>query len=270
MFEFMNNKEQKLQAFERILKIMDELREQCPWDKKQTMETLRPLTIEETYELSDAILKGDMKDIKEELGDMLLHFVFYARIGEEKGAFDVATVINGLCEKLIYRHPHIYGDVKVNNEEDVKKNWEQLKMREGKKSVLGGVPDSLPALIKAYRIQEKAAQVKFEWENIEDVWKKVEEETAELKNEIAARTSDEDTATNQKVEEEFGDLLFALVNYARFLKVDPETALERTNIKFMRRFKFIEERAAALQKPLKDMTLGEMDGIWNEAKANGL
>lgn len=270
MFGRMNNKEQKLQAFERILKIMDELREQCPWDKKQTMETLRPLTIEETYELSDAILKGDMKDIKEELGDMLLHFVFYARIGEEKGSFDVATVINGLCEKLIYRHPHIYGDVKVNNEEDVKKNWEQLKMREGKKSVLGGVPDSLPALIKAYRIQEKAAQVKFEWENIEDVWKKVEEETAELKSEIAARTSDEDASANQKVEEEFGDLLFALVNYARFLKVDPETALERTNIKFMRRFKFIEERAAALQKPLKDMTLGEMDGIWNEAKAKGL
>lgn len=270
MFEGMNNKEQKLQAFERILRIMDELREQCPWDKKQTMETLRPLTIEETYELSDAILKGDMKDIKEELGDLLLHFVFYARIGEEQGAFDVATVINGLCEKLIYRHPHIYGDVKVNNEEDVKKNWEQLKMREGKKSVLGGVPDSLPALIKAYRIQEKAAQVKFEWENIEDVWKKVEEETAELKNEIAARTSDEDAKANQKVEEEFGDLLFALVNYARFLKVDPETALERTNIKFMRRFKFIEERAAALQKQLKDMTLEEMDGIWNEAKASGL
>lgn len=270
MFEDMNNKEQKLQAFERILRIMDELREQCPWDKKQTMETLRPLTIEETYELSDAILKGDMKDIKEELGDLLLHFVFYARIGEEQGAFDVATVINGLCEKLIYRHPHIYGDVKVNNEEDVKKNWEQLKMREGKKSVLGGVPDSLPALIKAYRIQEKAAQVKFEWENIEDVWKKVEEETAELKSEIAARTSDEDAKANQKVEEEFGDLLFALVNYARFLKVDPETALERTNIKFMRRFKFIEERAAALQKQLKEMTLEEMDGIWNEAKASGL
>jgi XTP/dITP diphosphohydrolase len=270
MFEDMNNKEQKLQAFERILRIMDELREQCPWDKKQTMETLRPLTIEETYELSDAILKGEMKDIKEELGDLLLHFVFYARIGEEQGAFDVATVINGLCEKLIYRHPHIYGDVKVNNEEDVKKNWEQLKMREGKKSVLGGVPDSLPALIKAYRIQEKAAQVKFEWENIEDVWKKVEEETAELKSEIAARTSEEDAKANQKVEEEFGDLLFALVNYARFLKVDPETALERTNIKFMRRFKFIEERAAALQKQLKDMTLEEMDGIWNEAKASGL
>lgn len=270
MFEDMNNKEQKLQAFERILRIMDELREQCPWDKKQTMGTLRPLTIEETYELSDAILKGEMKDIKEELGDLLLHFVFYARIGEEQGAFDVATVINGLCEKLIYRHPHIYGDVKVNNEEDVKKNWEQLKMREGKKSVLGGVPDSLPALIKAYRIQEKAAQVKFEWENIEDVWKKVEEETAELKSEIAARTSDEDAKASQKVEEEFGDLLFALVNYARFLKVDPETALERTNIKFMRRFKFIEERAAALQKQLKDMTLEEMDGIWNEAKASGL
>lgn len=261
----MINKEQKLLAFERILKIMDELREQCPWDKKQTMETLRPLTIEETYELGDAILKGDMKNVKEELGDLLLHIVFYARIGEEQGAFDIASLTNDLCEKLIYRHPHIYSDVKVNNEEDVKKNWEQLKMREGKKSVLGGVPDSLPSLIKAYRIQDKAAQVKFEWDKIEDVWAKVEEEMEELKSEIRNEKSD-----TGKIEEEFGDLLFSLVNYARFLKVDPETALERTNIKFIRRFKFIEEKAEKMQKSLNDMSLEEMDGIWNEAKLAGL
>lgn len=259
----MINKEQKLLAFERILKIMDELREQCPWDKKQTMETLRPLTIEETYELGDAILKGDMKNVKEELGDLLLHIVFYARIGEEKGDFDMASLTNDLCEKLIYRHPHIYSDVKVNNEEDVKKNWEQLKMREGKKSVLGGVPDSLPSLIKAYRIQDKAAQVKFEWDKIEDVWKKVEEEQRELAEAVGS-------GSHEKTEEEFGDLLFALVNYARFLKVDPETALERTNIKFIRRFKFIEEKAEKMQKPLNDMSLEEMDGIWNEAKLAGL
>jgi len=243
---------------------MDELREQCPWDKKQTMETLRPLTIEETYELGDAILKGDMKNVKEELGDLLLHIVFYARIGEEQGAFDMASLTNDLCEKLIYRHPHIYSDVKVNNEEDVKKNWEQLKMREGKKSVLGGVPDSLPSLIKAYRIQDKAAQVKFEWDKIEDVWAKVEEEMEELKSEIR------DQKSENSIEEEFGDLLFALVNYARFLKIDPETALERTNIKFIRRFKFIEEKAEKMKKSLNDMSLEEMDGIWNEAKLAGL
>lgn len=255
--------EEKLQAFARILKIMDELREQCPWDRKQTMETLRPLTIEETYELGDAILQADMKDVKEELGDLLLHIVFYAKIGEEKGAFDITGVINTLCEKLIHRHPHIYGDVKVNDEEDVKRNWEQLKLKEGKTSVLAGVPNSLPALIKAYRIQDKAAQVKFEWDNIEDVWGKVEEETAELKEAIAL-------ADKTKKEEEFGDLLFALVNYARFLEIDPETALERTNIKFIRRFKYIEEQAVVKNKNLKEMTLGEMDNIWNEAKAKGL
>lgn len=261
----MNNREQKLEAFARLLQIMDELREQCPWDRKQTFETLRPLTIEETYELGDAILKADLKGIKEEIGDLMLHMVFYARIGEEKGAFDIAKVMNDLCDKLIFRHPHIYADTKVNNEEDVKKNWEQLKMREGKKSVLSGVPDSLPAIIKAYRIQDKAAQVKFEWEKIEDVWNKVHEEIDELQSEIRNPQSD-----ISKVEEEFGDLLFALVNYSRFLKIDPEAALERTNIKFIRRFKFIEERAAALHKTLKDMTLEEMDGIWNEAKAQGL
>jgi XTP/dITP diphosphohydrolase len=255
--------EEKLQAFARILKIMDELRERCPWDKKQTMETLRPLTIEETYELGDAILQAEMKDIKEELGDLLLHIVFYAKIGEEKGAFNIADVINSLCEKLIHRHPHIYGDVKVNDEEDVKRNWEQLKLKEGKKSVLAGVPNSLPALIKAYRIQDKAAQVKFEWDNIEDVWRKVEEETAELKEAI-------DLGDKTKKEEEFGDLMFALVNYARFLEIDPETALERTNIKFIRRFKYIEEQAGVQNRNLKEMTLGEMDNIWNEAKAKGL
>ena len=255
--------QEKLEAFARILKIMDELREQCPWDRKQTMETLRPLTIEETYELGDAILKSDLKDVKEELGDLLLHIVFYAKIGEEKGAFDIASVINALCEKLIHRHPHIYGDVKVNDEEDVKRNWEQLKLKEGKKSVLAGVPDSLPALIKAYRIQDKAAQVKFEWDNLDDVWKKVEEETAELKEAIELNDI-------KKKEEEFGDLMFALVNYARFLEIDPETALERTNIKFIRRFKYIEDKAEKLSKPLSEMTLGEMDGIWNEAKAQGL
>lgn len=257
--------QEKLQAFARILKIMDELREQCPWDKKQTLESLRPLTIEETYELGDAILKNDLKGVKEELGDLLLHIIFYAKIGEEKGAFSIATVINDLCEKLVLRHPHIYGDVKVNSEEDVKQNWEKLKLKEGKKSVLAGVPDSLPALIKAYRIQDKAAQVKFEWQCIEDVWKKVEEETRELKSEIENQQPDK-----VKVEEEFGDLLFTLVNYSRFIKVDPEAALERTNLKFIRRFKFIEEKAKALNKDLKNMTLEEMDTIWNEAKAEGL
>lgn len=258
--------QQKLEAFARILKIMDELREQCPWDRKQTLESLRPLTIEETYELGDAILKNDLKEVKEELGDLLLHIVFYAKIGEEKGAFDIGSVINDLCEKLIVRHPHIYGDVKVENEEEVKQNWEKLKLnKEGKKSVLQGVPASLPALIKAYRIQDKAAQVKFEWENVADVWKKVEEEMGELNAELNV------TEVNKsKVEDEFGDLLFALVNYARFIKVDPEAALERTNLKFIRRFKFIEEKAAQMNRTLNDMTLTEMDTIWNEAKAAGL
>ncbi|MBK7148725.1 MAG: nucleoside triphosphate pyrophosphohydrolase [Bacteroidetes bacterium] len=256
----MNN---KTAAFERILTIMNELREQCPWDKKQTIETLRPLTIEETYELSDVILRNDWKGIKEELGDILLHVVFYARIGEEQAEFDIADIINTLCDKLIARHPHIYGDITVKDDEEVKKNWEMLKLKEGKRTVLGGVPSSLPALIKAYRIQDKAAQVKFEWENIEDVWKKVEEEKQELREAV----SDGDPL---KIEEEFGDLLFAMVNYSRFLKVDAEAALERTNIKFMRRFNFIEERANASGKALSSMTLEEMDAIWNEAKQIGL
>ena len=251
--------DEKLKAFERILKIMNELREKCPWDMKQTIETLRPLTIEETYELSDAIIKRDMSLLKEELGDLLLHIVFYVKIGEEQGAFDMGTVINDLCEKLIRRHPHIYGDVKVDNEEQVKQNWEKLKMKEGRKSVMGGVPESLPALIKAWRIQDKAKQVGFEWDNIEDVWKKVEEETAELHEVIKEGNAD-------RIEDEFGDLMFALVNYSRFLNVDPETALERTNQKFLKRFRYIEEVASKQGKALTDMTLGEMDAIWTEAK----
>lgn len=254
---------EKQKAFGRILTIMDELREKCPWDKKQTIESLRPLTIEETYELSDAIIKKDLGLLKEELGDLLLHIVFYARIGEEQGAFDIAQVINDLCEKLIHRHPHIYGDVKVDNEEQVKQNWEKLKMKEGRKSVMGGVPESLPALIKAWRIQDKAKQVGFEWDNIEDVWKKVEEELTEFKEVVKEADAD-------KMEDEFGDMLFSLVNYSRFLNIDPETALERTNQKFLRRFRYIEEVAAAQGKQLTDMTLGEMDAIWNEAKTKPL
>jgi XTP/dITP diphosphohydrolase len=251
--------DEKQKAFGRILTIMDELREKCPWDKKQTLESLRPLTIEETYELSDAIIKKDLSLLKEELGDILLHIVFYAKIGEEQGAFDIGTVIDDLCEKLIRRHPHIYGDVKVENEEDVKQNWEKIKMKEGRKSVMGGVPESLPAMIKAWRIQDKAKQVGFEWDNIDDVWKKVDEELQEFKEVVKEGDTD-------KMEDEFGDLLFSLVNYSRFLNVDPETALERTNQKFLKRFRHIEEVAIKQGKQLTDMTLGEMDAIWNEAK----
>lgn len=251
--------DEKLKAFERILTIMDELRAKCPWDMKQTIDSLRPLTIEETYELSDAIIKKDMSLLKEELGDVLLHIIFYAKIGEEQGAFDIATVINDLSEKLIRRHPHIYGDVKVENEEQVKQNWEKLKMKEGRKSVMGGVPESLPALIKAWRIQDKAKQVGFEWDNINDVWKKVEEEMGELEEVVREGNAD-------RIEDEFGDLMFSLVNYSRFLDVDPETALERTNQKFLKRFRYIEEVATKQGKALTDMTLGEMDAIWNEAK----
>ena len=255
--------DEKLKAFSRILKIMDELREQCPWDKKQTLESLRPLTIEETYELGDAILQQDIKGIKEELGDLLLHIVFYAKIGEEQQQFDIASVIHDLCDKLIARHPHIYGDVKVNNEEEVKQNWEKLKMKEGKKSVLSGVPVSLPALVKAWRIQDKAAQVKFEWEKTEEVWLKVQEEQQELEEAVQS-------GEKRKMEEELGDLLFALVNYARFIRVDPEAALERTNLKFMNRFCYMEEQSGRMKKLLKEMTLAEMDALWNEAKEKGL
>lgn len=255
----MNTRAQQLQAFDRLLTIMDELRAQCPWDKKQTMETLRHLTIEETYELGDAILDNDLEEVKKELGDMLLHIVFYAKIGSETNHFDIADVCNGICEKLISRHPHIYGDVKVENEEDVKRNWENLKLKEGKKNVLEGVPNSLPALVKANRIQEKVAGVGFDWEQPEQVWEKVQEELNEFKAEV-------DSGNTNGMESEFGDVLFSMVNYARFLKINPENALERTNKKFSMRFQYLEEKAAAMNKQLKDMTLAEMDVFWEEAK----
>lgn len=259
----MSNIEEKKKAFERILTIMDELRAQCPWDKKQTVETLRHLTIEETYELSDAIVQNDWKGIKEEVGDLLLHIVFYAKLGEEKELFDMASIINTLCEKLISRHPHIYGDVKVEDEEEVKRNWEQLKMKEGRSSVMGGVPASLPSLIKAVRIQEKAKQVGFEWDDIEDVWSKVTEELEELREEVKAKHT-------ENIQKEYGDVLFALVNYGRFLNLDPEYCLELSNQKFLKRFRYIEEQAALANKKMADMTLGEMDKIWNEAKEKGI
>jgi XTP/dITP diphosphohydrolase len=253
-------------AFERLLKIMDELREQCPWDMKQTLQSLRHLTIEETYELSDAILGEDLNEIKKELGDVLLHIVFYARIGKEKQAFDITSIIDGLCEKLIRRHPHIYGDpensgelVIVRDEEDVKRNWEQIKLKEGNKSVLGGVPNSLPALLKATRIQDKAKGVGFDWENRVQVWEKVQEELSELQTEIK-------TNNKEKIEDEFGDVLFSLINYARFLDINPEDALEKTNKKFIFRFQHLENKAKEMGKELKDMTLAEMDVFWNEAK----
>jgi MazG family protein len=251
------------EAFLRLVRIMDDLREKCPWDKKQTIESLRQLTIEETYELADAITEKDWNGLKEELGDILLHIVFYSKIGKEQGKFELPDVINGICEKLISRHPHVYGDVKVNNEEDVKSNWEKLKLKEGKKSVLAGVPKSLPATVKAMRLQEKARQVGFEWENKDQVWEKVEEELSELKDAIAAPPSD---IRERKVEEEFGDLVFSLINYARFLHVDAENALERTNKKFIQRFTMMEERALKEGKNLDQMTLAEMDEIWNSIK----
>ncbi|MFB9053007.1 nucleoside triphosphate pyrophosphohydrolase [Formosa undariae] len=255
----MNTRAQQLESFDRLLTIMDELREQCPWDKKQTMETLRHLTIEETYELGDAILDNDLLEIKKELGDVLLHIVFYSKIGSETNDFDIADVCNSICDKLVSRHPHIYGDVKVENEEDVKRNWENLKLKEGNKSVLQGVPNSLPALVKASRIQEKVAGVGFDWEEPQQVWEKVEEELQEFKDEIAAGNQD-------AMEDEFGDVLFSLVNYARFLKINPENALERTNKKFKKRFEYLEIKANHLNKSLADMTLAEMDVFWEEAK----
>ena len=246
----------KLDAFKRLLIIMDELREQCPWDRKQTMESLRNLTIEETYELADAILDNDMQEIKEEIGDVLLHMVFYSKIASETGDFDIADSLNAVCEKLINRHPHIYGDVHVEDEEEVKRNWEQLKLIEGKESVLSGVPKSLPAMVKAYRMQDKTAQVGFEWENAEQVWKKVEEEIQEFKEVV--------DVDPEKMEDEFGDIMFSLINYARFKGIDPETALEKVNRKFKNRFEYIEAQAT---KPLSDMSLDEMDKLWNEAKS---
>lgn len=251
--------DKRLEAFQRLLNIMDDLRAQCPWDKKQTMQSLRHLTIEETYELGDAILDNDLQEVKKELGDLLLHIVFYAKIGSETGDFDIADVANGVCEKLIIRHPHIYGDVKVDNEEDVKRNWEKIKLKEGNKSVLGGVPKSLPALVKASRIQDKAAGVGFDWDNIDDVFAKVKEEIEELHAEVKAQK-------HTAIEAEFGDVLFSLINYARFLKVNPEDALERTNKKFIARFQYLERKAAESGKSLRDMTLAEMETYWQEAK----
>lgn len=259
-------------AFGRLITIMNELREQCPWDRKQTLQSLRLLTIEETYELADAIDEKDMKMLKEEIGDVLLHMVFYSKIADEQQAFNITDVINTLCDKLVRRHPHIYGDpdndgklVKVSSEEEVKQNWEQIKMKERKKSVLEGVPASLPAVVKAYRIQDKARQVGFEWENKSDVWKKVDEELDEL-SQYATREH-LTAAEKDSMEQEFGDVLFSLVNFSRFLDIDPEAALEKTNKKFISRFRLMEDLAAAEKKTLKEMTLAEMDVLWNRAKA---
>ena len=249
----------KLKSFERLLNIMDELREKCPWDKKQTINSLRYLTIEETYELSDAILKNDMQEIKKELGDLMLHIVFYSRIASEKYKFDISDVINGVCDKLIHRHPHIYGDIKVKDDVEVKKNWEKLKMQEGKKSVLEGVPISLPAMIKSYRIQEKVRGIGFDWDNKKQVWAKVLEEIEELKIEV--KKGDE-----EKIESEFGDVLFALINYARFIKVNPEDALEKTNKRFSNRFQIMEELIKKEKLELHNMKLSEMDMFWDLAK----
>ena len=252
--------DKKLEAFKRLLDIMDELRTDCPWDKKQTMESLRHLTIEEVYELADAVLDKNMEEIKGELGDLMLHLVFYAKIGAEKGAFDITDVLNAISDKLVFRHPHIYGDVKVNDAEDVLNNWEKLKLKEGRKSVLEGVPKSLPPLIKAYRIQEKVKGVGFEWKERDQVWDKVTEEMEELKYEV------DTDAPRERVEDELGDLLFAIVNYARYVGVNPEDALERTNKKFIRRFQYIETESAKEGKKVEEMSLEEMDVYWNKAK----
>ena len=256
----MTKRTQQLKAFDRLLTIMDELRSQCPWDKKQTMETLRPLTIEETYELADAILEQNLDEVKGELGDLILHIVFYAKIGSETNTFDIADVLNGICEKLVQRHPHIYGDIKVDNEEEVKQNWEKIKLKEGKTSVLQGVPKSLPALVKAIRIQEKVAGVGFDWKESQQVFEKVKEELQEFNTEIKAK--------NQvAIESEFGDVLFSLINYARFLNINPENALERTNKKFIKRFQYLEQQAKLKKLSLSEMSLSEMDVIWEEAKS---
>jgi MazG family protein len=259
------NRQKKLEAFDRLLTIMDELRENCPWDKKQTLETLRHLTIEETYELSDAILEGDLGEIKKEVGDLMLHLVFYARIASETKAFDIADVLNSLCEKLIERHPHIYADVVADDEQTVKANWEKLKLKHGNTSVLEGVPKTLPALVKAIRIQDKARGVGFDWEKKEQVWEKVEEEMQEFKKEFNAE--EPSVIDREKAMAEFGDLLFSLVNYARFIDIDPEEALERTNKKFIKRFQFLEKESAKDGKKLGEMSLAEMDAYWNKAKS---
>jgi len=259
------NREAKLKAFDRLLTVMDELRENCPWDKKQTLETLRHLTIEETYELSDAILEGDLKEVRKELGDLMLHNVFYARIASETKQFDMADVLNGICDKLIERHPHVYGDVVAEDEKAVKENWEKIKLRTGNKSVLEGVPKSLPTLVKAIRIQDKARGVGFDWEKKEQVWEKVEEEMQEFKSEFNAASNE--AINKEKALAEFGDLLFSLVNYARFIEIDPEEALERTNKKFIKRFQYLETESAKDGKKMVEMTLAEMDKYWNRAKS---
>lgn len=251
--------DQRIDAFRRLLDIMDELREKCPWDSKQTFESLRYLTIEETYELSDAILEQNPKEISKELGDLMLHIVFYAKIGSETGSFTITDVLNGICEKLIRRHPHIFGNVKVADADDVKNNWEKIKLKEGNKSVLSGVPSSLPAMVKAYRIQEKVKGVGFDWENKNQVWDKMEEEIREFKEELDKNSCNK--------EDEFGDILFALINYARFENVNPEDALEKTNRKFIRRFQFMEERAKESEKALSEMSLDEMETLWQLAKS---
>jgi XTP/dITP diphosphohydrolase len=250
--------DQRLVAFERLLNIMDELREKCPWDKKQTLESLRHLTIEETYELADAILDNDLEELKGEIGDLMLHMVFYSKIGSEKGAFDITDVLNGICDKLVHRHPHIYGDVKADDEETVKKNWEKLKLKEGKTSVLEGVPRSLPALVKAGRIQDKVKGIGFDWDNRSQVLDKVKEEIDELEIEV--------TSNSDKIEEEFGDVLFSMINYARFININPETALERTNKKFIKRFQHMEKSIKEDDKSFDEMNLEEMDLYWNKAK----
>lgn len=255
----MNSRKDQLKAIDRLLDIMDDLREKCPWDRKQTMKSLRHLTIEETYELGDAILEGDLDEVRKELGDLLLHIVFYSKIGSETEDFDIADVANGISEKLISRHPHIYGDVEVHSEDDVKRNWENLKLKEGKKSVLEGVPASLPALVKASRIQEKVAGVGFDWEEPRQVFEKLQEELGEFQQEV-------DAANQEEMEQEFGDVLFSMINYARFLNINPENALERTNKKFISRFQFLEARAREQNRSLKEMTLEEMEEIWQEAK----
>ena len=265
-----NPSDPRLIAFNRLLNIMDDLRAKCPWDQKQTMETLRHLTIEETYELSDAILKGDKSEIKKEIGDILLHLVFYAKIGSETNDFNITDVINSLCEKMIFRHPHIYGDVKVKDADEVTTNWEKLKQKEGNKGALSGVPESMPSLLKALRIQDKARAIGFDWEDPNQVWEKVQEELAELQVEVASMHSAKDeeskSKTHYKLESELGDVLFALINYARFLNINSEDALEKTNKKFISRFNYMEQKILAQGKALADCSLAEMDIFWNEAK----
>ena len=264
----MHTRAEQLAAFDRLLTIMDELRERCPWDRKQTFDSLRQNTIEETFELANAISKHDMQEISKELGDVLLHVIFYAKMGSETGDFDIADVCNRICDKLIFRHPHVYGDEAAKNAEEVSHLWEQVKLKEkgGNQSVLGGIPDALPSLVKAYRIQDKVANVGFDWEKREDVWEKVKEEIAEFEAEVTSERVNE--LTNERMEQEFGDLLFAMINAARLYKIRPDNALEQTNLKFIRRFNYLEAKAKEQGKELKDMTLGEMDALWNEAKKN--